>query len=349
MDVFASPDFADHEQVVFARDVGADLRAIIAVHDTRLGPGMGGCRIWNYASEQAALADVLRLSKAMTYKAAVAGVAFGGAKSVIMLRPGQRKTVRLLRAMGAAIEQLAGRYVTGEDVGTTPEDMGELRAVTTHVLGIPASLGGSGDPSPSTALGCFVGIEVSAQHRLGAPSVRGLRIAVQGLGNVGWRLCALLHGAGAQLTVADVDASKTAAAKVRFGAQVVGTEDIHAIEADVYAPCALGAIVNDATLGQLRVKVIAGAANNQLARPHHGEALPTRGILYAPDYVINAGGLIQLDVEHKGYVAAEAERRVRAIADTLREVYDRAEESGVATNVAADHLAEHRLLAAPGA
>lgn len=343
MDVFASPDFADHEQVVFVRDASADLRAIIAIHDTRLGPGMGGCRVWQYPNEEAALNDVLRLSKGMTYKAAVASVLFGGGKSVILLKPGQEKTPQLIRALGRAIERLAGRYVTGEDIGTTPEDMAELRAVTTHVLGTPAALGGSGDPSPSTALGCFVGIEASVRHRLGAPSVQGLRVAVQGLGKVGSNLCTLLHRAGAQLIVADTDASRVAAAKQSLGAHVVASDDIYGIDADVLAPCAFGAVINDATLKQLRVRIVAGGANNQLAHSTHGEALRAQSILYAPDYVINGGGLIQLAIERTGYDSLDVDRRVRGIAGTLTEIYKIADADRVGTHVAADRLAERRI------
>jgi leucine dehydrogenase len=344
--LFAHREFADHEQVVFVSEPRVGLRAIIAVHSTRRGPALGGCRCWPYPSEEDALTDVLRLSRAMTYKSATANVALGGGKSVIILPRAGAKTPELILAMGRAVEQLGGRYILGEDIGTDVTDMGRFRTVTPHVLGAPPEQGGSGDPSPMTALGCFVGVEASVHHRLGR-SLRGVRVVVQGLGNVGAKLCGLLHQAGAQLLVADVDDARAAQAVREFGAARVAADAVVDAEADVLAPCAFGAVINDDSVKRLRVSVVAGGANNQLARPEHGEALRTRNILYAPDYVINGGGLIALANERIGYDHAKAEREVRAIADTLREIYARADAAKIPTSRAADALAEQRIADAP--
>jgi leucine dehydrogenase len=344
MTVFQSVDFANHEQVVHACDPDSGLRAIIAIHDTTLGPAVGGCRIHPYADETAALADVLRLSQGMTFKAAVAGVSFGGGKMVVIADPRRDKTPALLHAIGMAIERFGGRYITGEDVGTSAGDMAVIGEVTDAVMGKPESLGGSGDPSPRTALGCFAGIAASMRHRLGRTSLDGLRVAVQGLGNVGWNLCRLLAAAGAELVVADVRADRVGDAVKTFGATGVPPEAIYAVPADVLAPCALGAVINDATMPVLAAPIIAGGANNQLAdERRHGAALRERGILYAPDYVINAGGLIQLAVERSGMDWAEVDRRVRAIGDTLAELFVRADRAGVPTAAAAREIAEERL------
>jgi leucine dehydrogenase len=343
--IFAHREFADHEQVVFVSEPQTGLRAIIAVHSTRRGPALGGCRCWPYTSEADALTDVLRLSRAMTYKSAAANVALGGGKSVIILpRPGA-KTPALIRAMGSAVAQLGGRYILGEDIGTDVTDMGTFRSVTPHVLGAPSDQGGSGDPSPMTALGCFVGIAASVHHRLGR-DLHGVRVVVQGLGNVGAKLAALLHQAGAQLLVADVDDARVAQAVRELGATRVPAEAVVDAEADVLAPCAFGAVINDDSVKRLRVTVVAGGANNQLARAEHGEALRARKILYAPDYVINGGGLIALANERIGYQPAKVEREVRAIAETLREIYGRADAEQIPTSRAADALAEKRIAAA---
>lgn len=348
MTVFEAIDFSDHEQVVYASDAASGLRAIIAVHDTRLGPGMGGCRAYEYPDENSALRDVLRLSKGMTYKSAVAGVHFGGGKAVILLEPGQPKTEALVLAMGRAIERLGGRYITGEDIGTTPQDMSIMLRVTKHVLGASPGDGGSGDPSPSTALGCFEGLKASVRYRLGSESLEGVTVAVQGLGKVGWYLCERLHAAEARLIVADINSESVTRAVETFGAQALDAEEIYDANADVFAPCAMGAILNSQTIPRLRATVVAGAANNQLDRPEHGTALQQRGILYAPDYVINGGGVIQLEVEHDGYDATEVERRVCGIASTLSQIFESADAEGITTHEAADRLAEARLEAASG-
>jgi leucine dehydrogenase len=342
--MFQSEDFAGHEQVVHAYDRQTGLKAIIAVHDTTLGPAIGGCRVLPYGNEAGALGDVLRLSRGMTYKAAVAGVPFGGGKMVVIADPRTDKTPALLRAIGTAIERLGGRYVTGEDVGTTSEDMGEIRAVTDKVMGMPEHLGGSGDPSPRTALGCFSGIQASVRHHLGRRDMAGLRVAVQGLGNVGWNLCRLLHEAGARLVVTDIRPEVVVQAVRAFGAEPTTPEAIYGAGADVFAPCALGAILNDATIPVLRARIVAGAANNQLAQEdRHGTVLRDRGILYAPDYVINAGGMIQLAMERLGLDRTDLDRRVLAIADSLAQIYRDADAEGIPTHIAARKLAEDRL------
>ena len=352
MSVFGLSAFADHEQVVHTWDRATGLRAIIAVHSTVRGPAIGGLRIRRYDDEQAALTDVLRLSEGMTFKAAVAGVPFGGGKMVVIADPQRDKTPALLHAAGLAIERLGGRYVTGEDVGSTVADMAELLSVTSYVMGAPEEAGGSGDPSPSTALGCFCGITAAVRHRLGRPDVSGLRVAVQGLGNVGWNLCQLLAEGGTELVVSDVRGNLVAAAEREFGAAGVEPDAIYGAKADVFAPCALGAVVNDDTLPLLTAPVIAGGANNQLAdEERHGQLLRDRGVLYAPDYVINAGGMIQFAVERiaagPGLDWDEVDRRVRGIGATLSDIFEQADQSGIPTTAAAREIARQRLTRQP--
>jgi leucine dehydrogenase len=343
--VFDIADFDDHERVVFARDRASGLKAIIAVHNTRLGPAVGGCRILPYPDERAALIDVLRLSRGMTLKNAMAGLPLGGGKSVIIADPARAKSPALLRAMGRAIDRLGGLYVTAEDVGTSAADMVEIRKETRHVIGLPVSAGGSGDPSPSTALGCFEGIKAAVRYKLGQPSVEGVRVAIQGLGHVGLNLARLLSEAGAKLTVSDVRQPAVQTAVNAFGAEAVETDAIHAADVDVFAPCALGAVINDEALPRLKAAIVAGAANNQLATPAHGVALQQRGILYAPDYVINAGGIIQVASEITGAPKEEVARRVCAIGETLLTVFNAADAEGTSTSEAADRIASGRLLA----
>jgi leucine dehydrogenase len=342
MDVFASPAFDDHEQVVFFFDPASGLRAIIALHDTTLGPAIGGCRMWPYASEAEALTDVLRLAKGMTYKAAMAGLPFGGGKTVIIGDPGRDKSEALFRALGRAVESLGGRYYTGEDVGTSPADMDWAGAETSYVLG--RSSGSSGDPSPVTARGVWLGIRAAVAHRLGHPDLTGIRVAVQGLGHVGYNVARLLAQDGAQLIVADLDPVRAERAAEEFGARLVDVDAILGVEAEVLTPCALGGVINDDTLPRLAVKIVAGAANNQLLEPRHGAALHARGILYAPDYVINAGGLINIaeELRSTGYDRARALARVQTIGETLAEVFARAERANVPTSEIADRLAEER-------
>lgn len=352
MSVFGLRAFADHEQVVHIWDAATGLRAIIAIHSTVRGPAIGGLRIRPYADELDALTDVLRLSRSMTFKAAVAGVPFGGAKMVVIADPQRDKTPALLRAAGLAIERLGGCYITGEDVGSTVADMAELLSVTSYVMGTPEEDGGSGDPSPSTALGCFSGITAAVRHRLDRPDVSGLRVAVQGLGNVGWNLCHLLADADAELVVSDVHGDLVTAAEREFGAAGVEPDAIYGAKADVFAPCALGAVVNDDTLPLLTAPIIAGGANNQLAdEERHGQLLQDRGVLYAPDYVINAGGMIQFAVERIGTGPGldwdEVDRRVRGIGATLGDIFEQADQSGIPTSAAAREIARQRLTRQP--
>ena len=348
MSVFTAPDFADHEQVVFASDPSSGLRAIIALHDTTRGPALGGCRMWLYPHEDDAIADALRLSRGMTYKSALAELPFGGGKAVVLGDPSRDKTDVLWEAFGRAIESLGGAYVTAEDVGTSVADLEVVRRTTTHVAGIAE--GGAGDPSPATALGVFVGIKAALRHRLGVSDVNGLRVAVQGLGHVGVGLAGLLAEAGAKLIVADIDPVRVASAVREFDAQPADPANIHTQEAEVFSPCALGAVLNDVTIPDLRAPVVAGSANNQLAEARHGAALSDRGILYAPDYAINAGGIIHIAYEStrtgRSYDRQAAFAHVGRIHDTLTEIFGLADNGGIPTSVAADRLAEARLGAA---
>ncbi len=342
MDVFASPAFDDHEQVVFFFDRQSGLKAIVALHDTTLGPALGGCRMWAYRSEAEAVTDVLRLAKGMTYKAAMASLPFGGGKAVIIGDPKTGKSEALFRALGRAIDSLGGRYYTGEDVGTSPADMDWASAETPCVLGRSS---GSGDPSPVTARGVWLGIRAAVEHRLGRADLSGVRVAVQGLGHVGYNVARLLAQDGAKLIVADLDPSRAERAAEEFGAGLADGDAILEVEAEVLAPCALGGVINDATLPRLACKIVAGAANNQLLEARHGAALHARGILYAPDYVINAGGLINIAEELRSgsYDRGRALAKVQIIAETLTEVFERAARAGAPTSEIADRLAEERV------
>lgn len=342
MQIFELDQFDNHERVVFVNDEASGLKAIIALHNTNLGPAIGGCRAWAYPTNDAAVVDVLRLSRGMTYKAACAGLPYGGGKSVILLDPRKGKSPEMMAAMGRAVESLNGSYVTGEDVGTTVTDMSILQKYTSHVLGTPGDLGGSGDPSPSTALGCFYGIQAAVKERFGRSELSGLKVAVQGLGNVGWFLSELLHRQGAVLTVSDIRGNIVQRAVDKFGATAVGVDEIFGADVDVFAPCALGAAISDRTIPQLRAKVVAGGANNQLTEVRHAESLAARDILYAPDYVINAGGVIQLALEKAGKLD-ELAPRLGGIALTLKEIFAVARELGISTAVAADRFAEKKF------
>lgn len=340
MSIFNCPDFDGHENVVFGCDEKTGLRCIIGIHNTNRGPALGGSRFWNYENEQAAITDVLRLSKGMTYKAAVAGLDLGGGKSVIIGDPRKIKTPDLMRAFGRIIEGLNGRYITAEDVGTTVQDMDFIRESTAHVRG---KSDGTGNPSPFTAFGTFQGIRAAVKHKLGTEDLKGLRVAVQGVGNVGYYLCEYLHNAGAELVVTDIVQSSIDRVVNEFGAVAVAQDEIYAQDVDVYAPCALGATVNDQTLDLLKVKIVAGAANNQLAEARHGDALKEMGILYAPDYVINAGGLINVAAETPDYDPDATRQQVAKIYDTLLEIFQRADDENKPTSILADKIAEERF------
>ena len=344
MSVFSHPEYDQHEQVAFHRDPETGLKAIIAVHSTRLGCGLGGCRMWPYATDAEALYDVLRLSRGMTYKAALAGLPQGGGKSVILGDPRKDKTPELMRAMGRFVDQFGGKYVVAEDSGTSVADIHTMAEVTKHIGGLAdaASMaaGRNGDPSPATAYGTFVGLKAAVKHRLGRDDLKGLKVAIQGVGNVGYRLAKYLHEAGAELWVTDIHFPSVDRAVQDFRAKAVSMEQIFALDVDVFAPCALGAILNDHTLPLIKAPVIAGAANNQLASPRHGEVLMQRGILYAPDYAINAGGIIEIYHETHGYDEAGARAHLDRIGTTLTQIFERAASEKTPTHVIADRLAE---------
>ncbi|MBL8445598.1 MAG: Glu/Leu/Phe/Val dehydrogenase [Zoogloeaceae bacterium] len=347
MAVFSLSDFADHEQVVFCSDDKSGLKAIIAVHNSNLGPALGGCRMWPYANEEEAVRDVLRLSRGMTYKSAMANLKLGGGKSVIIGNPRTQKTPELLAAFARALENLNGRYIAAEDSGTSVADMKYMTQFTQHVAGIhdkPTEDGTrSGDPSPATAFGTFIGIKAAVREKLGRDSLEGLKIAVQGVGNVGFDLAQQLHAAGAKLWVTDIHKESLARAEVELGATVVAPEEIFGLDVDVFAPCALGAVLNDQTIPQLKARIVAGASNNQLAEPRHGVELMKRGILYAPDYVINAGGIIDVYHERIGFERAALIAHVEGIYDNLLEIFERARKEERPTGEVADAIAEERF------
>ncbi len=342
MSVFEHPEFDAHEEVAFCHDADSGLRAIIAIHNSNLGPALGGCRMWPYASEADALTDALRLSRGMTYKSALAGLAYGGGKTVIIGDAKTMKSEGLFRALGRFVDSLGGRYSIAEDVGITVADVETMALETRHVAGVTA--GGAGDPSPATAYGVFMGIRAAVQHKLGRNDLQGIRVAVQGLGAVGYHLCEFLSGDGAELVVTDLNQAAVERAVQELGAHAVAPDDIYGTGVDVFAPCALGAVVNDDTLKVLKAQIVAGSANNQLAKDRHGELLARRGILYAPDYVINAGGIINISCEGPSYDQARAFSKVARIGPTLLAIFERAEAQGISTAEAADRLAEQRFL-----
>ena len=343
MGVFDLMSQHGYGEVHLARDQASGLEAIIAIHDTRLGPALGGCRFIHYASEEEALIDALRLARGMTYKAALAGLDHGGGKSVI-IRPNKRfDRTALFRAFGRFIDGMRGHYITAEDSGTSIEDMEVIRGVTKHVTGADPANGGSGDPSPYTALGVRRGIEACVQFAMGRSSLEGIHVAVQGVGHVGYHLCRELHAQGAKLTVADIDPLKAERAQREFGAAIAPLDAIFAVECDVFAPCALGSALNPETVPRLRCRIVAGAANNQLADVTMGAALMQRGILYAPDYAINAGGLVNVAQEVVGYDAERSRLRTLKIYDTIFEIAERARKAMTPTDIIANKMVEERL------
>jgi leucine dehydrogenase len=344
LDVFGLMTGYDYGEVHFKRDVASGLRAIVAIHDTRLGPALGGCRFLSYPNEEDALVDALRLARGMTYKAALADLAHGGGKSVL-LRPANPHFDRaaLFIAFGRFVEDLGGHYITAEDSGTGLEDMEIIRSVTSHVTGVDVAHGGSGDPSPFTALGVRRGIEACVKIRLSRDSLEGIHVAVQGVGHVGYHLCKELTACCARLSVADVDPLKAERAQREFGAAIVPLDRIFDVECDVISPCALGSALNDQTIPRLKAAIIAGAANNQLAEPRHGDDVNARGILYAPDYAINAGGLINVALEVTGYDADKARAQVMAVYDTIFEIAERSRKTLTPTYRVADLIVEEKL------
>jgi len=345
--IFELLEHHDYGELHLCRDAASGLRGIVAIHDSRLGPALGGCRFIEYDSDEAAVVDALRLARGMTYKAALAGIPHGGGKSVLIKPSAKFDRAAMLRAFGRFLEDLGGHYITAEDSGTSIEDMEIIRGVTTHVTGVKPEHGGSGDPSPFTALGVRRGIEACVKKVLGRDDLDGVSVAVQGIGHVGYHLCRELHALGASLTVADIDPLKAERAQRELGATVVELDAIFAQECDVFAPCALGSALNDETIPRLKCKTVAGAANNQLAEPGHGDDLMQRGILYAPDYAINAGGLINVAQEVAGYDEAIVRERTMKIYDTIYEIAERAEKAMTPTYRIADTMVEERLAKVP--
>jgi leucine dehydrogenase len=345
MPVFEELVKKDHEQVIFCSDPESGLKAIIAIHDTTLGPALGGCRMWQYENEELALRDVMRLSRGMTYKSAAAGLNLGGGKAVIIGNPKVDKSETLFRAYGRFIQGLAGRYITAEDVGTTVREMEWVRMETDYVTGISRALGGSGDPSPVTALGCYEGIKASIKWQTGNESLEGKRVAVQGVGAVGYHLVQHLTRDGAKVVCCDIDAENLKRVGTDFrGVETVAPDKIYGVECDVFAPCAMGAIINDDTIPQLKCAIVAGSANNQLGdEDKHAGALEKRGILYAPDYVINAGGLINVANELEGYNRERAVQQAASIYNIVTTIYQIARDEKITTNRAANALAERRI------
>ncbi len=344
MAVFSHADFADHEGVYFAHDPESNLRAIIAVHSTVRGPAAGGTRFWRYESDEAALTDALRLSKAMSYKNAAADLPLGGGKAVLIYPEGEFDRVSLFEAYGRAIDRLGGTYITAEDVGVSPEDMDIIHSQTKYVAGLSAGEAASGDPSPVTAEGVFRGLKAGVKHIWGNDDLSGKTVAVQGLGHVGYALCEKLHAAGAKLFVADINDEVLERAKMSLNATVVDIHDIHAQEVDVFCPCALGGALSAQTIPEIKAKLIAGAANNQLASPEVMPLLEKNGITYLPDYVLNAGGIINVAAEVSGKYSLEwVEQKLVGLEATISEILKVSEGEGVTTLQVANRIAEERL------
>jgi leucine dehydrogenase len=345
MEIFEMREFDGHELVVFGHDASTGLRAIIAIHSTTLGPAAGGCRMWPYATTAEAVTDVLRLSRGMSYKNAMAGLPLGGGKAVIIGDSRKAKTAELFEAFGRLVDSLGGRYITAEDVGTTTTDMSNVARATRYVAGLGAAPGqAGGDPGPKTALGVYLGIQAAVKFRLGRADLNGVRVAIQGLGGVGQHLCGLLAADGAELFVADVQPAAAQKACEQFSAHPVAVEEVLALDVEVLSPCALGGVLDSQSIPRLRARIVAGAANNQLAQGQDGTALQAAGILYAPDYIINAGGIISVSREyHGGASEAQVIADIRAIPARLTEIFERARRENRPTNQVADQMARERL------
>lgn len=343
METFEAMSRSEHEQLVFCRDVRAGLRAVIGIHSTVLGPSLGGCRMRPYETEEEAVTDVLKLSKAMTYKAAVAGLNLGGGKAVIIGDPKTDKSEAMFRSLGRYVQGLNGRYIAAEDVGTTVEDMEYIYQETRFVTGVRAEHGGSEAPGGMTAYGIYMGLKACAREVFGSDSLDGRKVIIQGAGSVGSNLARRITDEGGLVVVADIDRDKLPSISGLPNVEIVDPESIYDVDADIFSPCALGGIINDATIKRLKVKVVAGGANNQLAKPEMAEKLTRKGILYAPDYVINAGGLINVATELEGYVEKKARAKTENIYDTLLRIFRESHESGITSVEASDRLAESRI------
>ncbi len=343
MNIFDYMEGYDYEQLVFCQDKASGLKAIIAIHDTTLGPALGGTRMWTYNSEEDAIIDALRLARGMTYKNAAAGLNLGGGKTVIIGDPRKDKNDEMFRAFGRYIQGLNGRYITAEDVGTTVADMDLIHQETDYVTGISPAFGSSGNPSPVTAYGVYRGMKAAAKEAFGTDDLKGMTVAVQGIGNVSYTLCRHLHEEGAKLIVTDINQESVDRAVTEFGARAVGVHEIFSVECDIFSPNALGAIINDETIPQLRCRVIAGAANNQLKEERHGDQIHEMGMIYAPDYVINAGGVINVADELYGYNRERAMKKVETIYDNIERVFEISKRDNIPSYVAANRMAEERI------
>lgn len=343
MGVFDLIGAEEHESIHFGVDHDTGLRSIVAIHSTVLGPALGGTRFFDYPNEEAAIVDVLRLSKGMTYKAACAGLPFGGGKAVIIGDPDEIASDALFRSYGRFVESLGGSYITAEDVGTTVPNMAIVATETAHVSGLPHEVGGSGDPSPATARGVVAALEAVSMHMWNTDELRGRRIAIKGVGKVGMSLAERLAGRGAELVVADIDELAAHHAEHELGAKVTSVADIHTVDCDIFAPCALGADLNATTIPQLSCSAVAGSANNQLATDEDGQRLKDRGIVYAPDFVVNAGGIINIAAEQGGYSPAKAWEMIDQVRPNVAEILAKADELDIDTHSAAEYVAELRI------
>ena len=342
--VFGQISFDEHEQIVFCNDEDTGLKAIIGIHNTVLGPALGGTRMWSYKSEWEALNDVLRLSRGMTYKSAITGLNLGGGKAVIIGDAKTQKNDALMRKFGEFVHSLSGRYITAEDVGMETRDMDIVRGVTPHVTGISESLGGAGNPSPITAYGVFMGMKAAAKYQFGTENLDGKKVLVQGVGHVGETLVKHITEEGGKVIINDINEARLEELSKKYGANVVLGNDIYGLDVDIYAPCALGATVNDATIGQLKAKVIAGAANNQLADEiKHGRLLKEKGIAYAPDFLINAGGIINVYAELEGYGKEEIISKTENIYNTTLDIFNLSAKENITTHRAALNIAQNRI------
>ncbi|WP_299101482.1 Glu/Leu/Phe/Val dehydrogenase [uncultured Winogradskyella sp.] len=342
--VFGQHSFDDHEQIVFCNDKDTGLKAIIGIHNTVLGPALGGTRMWNYANEWEALNDVLRLSRGMTFKSAITGLNLGGGKAVIIGDAKTQKTPELMRRFGEFVHSLSGRYITAEDVGMATEDMDTVREVTPYVTGISESKGGAGNPSPITAYGVFMGMKAAAKFQFGSDVLEDKKIIVQGIGNVGEGLVEHLMNEGANVIIDDISMERLEEVRDRYGVSIYNGNDIYSEDMDIYAPCALGATINDDTIYKLKAKIVAGAANNQLAEEKkHGLILKERGIVYAPDFLINAGGIINVYAELENYGRQEIMRKTENIYNTTLEILDNAKINDITTHNAAFNIAKDRI------